>query len=881
MADKTFYVIDGHSHIYRAFHALPESMMSPSGQPTNAVFGFTSMLMKLLREKSPDYLAVALDRGKPKKRLELFEDYKATRKPMPDNLRSQIPLVEKVLEAMNIPICVIEDQEADDVIATLAKAARKDGLTVYIVTGDKDLFQLIDDSTYVCDTMKNLVFDEKAAVEKYGIRPDQLGDWLALVGDTSDNVPGVQGIGPKGATDLIKEFGSLDAILENPGAIKQKGLRKKIEENADSARMSRKLVELNTALDIGVSISDCKTGTPDGAAMKEVFSELGFRKLAAEFSQSPDKIQGKYETITDERSLDTLVKKLAKAKELAVDTETTSLLPHEAELVGISVSVKEREAAYIPVGGEGKHLERDEVISKLKPVLEDENISKTGQNIKYDMCVLANYGVELAGVSFDTMIAAYVLNPARRGYGIDELAFDFLELGKTSFKEVVGKKKTLAEVSIDDVAPYACEDADAAFRLERRLRPLLEEQGFMSLFSDCEMPLVGILAEMQRNGIALDTKYLEELGIGFGSQMEQLQKKIWSAAGGEFNVSSTKQLAEVLFEKLGLTPGKKTKTGFSTDVKVLTHLAREHEVPAMVLEFRHLSKLKSTYVDALVEATDSAGKVHASFNQTATATGRLSSSDPNLQNIPIRTEEGRKIRRAFVPSGKEMVLLSCDYSQIELRFLAHLCEDKAMRDAFSNNEDIHTRVAAEIFGVAQGLVTEDMRRAAKTVNFGIIYGQTPYGLSEQLAISVSEAKDFIDRYFKRYPGARNFIERTIEDVRMDGFVTTILGRKRPIPEINAKNQMVRQYAERAAVNTVIQGSAADLMKLAMIAVHGRIREERNSRMLVQVHDELLFEVPESTAGEEARMIEEEMTGAMELSVPLRVDMKTGNNWAEV
>lgn len=881
MAKRTFYIIDGHSHIYRAFHALPESMTSPAGEPTNAVFGFTSMIMKLIREKSPDFLVVALDRGKPKDRLKLFADYKATRKPMPDDLRSQIPLVERVLETMRIPVCAMENQEADDIMATLATEAGREGVSTYIATADKDLFQLINDSIYVYDTKNDTVFDEDTAAKKYGVRPDQLGDWLALVGDTSDNVPGVPGIGPKGATELIHEFGSLDSILENTEAIKRKGVRKKIEDNVESARLSRKLIELKKDLDIPVGFSDCKTVKPDKTALRELFSELGFRKFAMELSEAPDVMHGEYKTITDTKSLDVLVEKLRRAGEVSVDTETTSLRPHQAELLGISFSVKEGEAAYVPVGGEGKHLELDEVISKLKPVLEDENISKIGQNIKYDTLVLSGYGINVRGVSFDTMVAAYVLNPTGRGYGIDDLSLEFLGCGKTSFKSILGKKKTLAEVPIDRVSPYACEDADAAFRLAGKLKPLIQERGLGSLFTDCEMPLIDVLADMERNGIAVDTGHLKDLGRGFNEQLEKLREKIWQAAGCEFNVSSPKQLAEVLFDKLGLRPDKKTKTGFSTDVKVLERLSAEHEVPAMVLKFRHLSKLKSTYVDALLEAADSTGKIHASFNQTATATGRLSSSNPNLQNIPVRTEDGRKIRRAFVPSRKGMVLLSCDYSQIELRFLAHFSGDKTMVEAFQRNEDIHSQVAAEIFGVAQGLVSEDMRRAAKTVNFGIIYGLSPYGLSEQLDIPVGRAKEFIDAYFKRYSMVKDFNEKTIEGARENGLVTTILGRQRPIPEINAKNQVARQYAERAAVNTVIQGSAADLMKLAMIAVHKRIGGNRDIRMLVQVHDELLFEVPEGSADKEGAMVEKEMTSAMNLSVPLRVQIKIGMNWAEV
>ncbi len=878
---ETLYIIDGHSHLYRAFHALPESMTSPTGESTNAVFGFTTMLFKLIRERSPDFLAVALDRGKPEERLALFEDYKAHREPMPDSLREQIPKAIRVVEALNIPLCVIEGEEADDVIATLAIAARKTGLDVWIVTGDKDLFQIVDDSIHIYDSQKEKDYDAEAVRERYGIGPERFRDWLALVGDTSDNVPGVPGVGPKSASKLLNEFDSLDDILQHTDRIGPKGLRKKIEDNMDQARLSRDLVTLRTGLDIGVKPADCRLKEPDSQALRKVFAELGFRKMLREIEQPQDLGPKNYSAVTDGKGLDDLVEKLKEANELAVDTETTSLAAHEADLVGISLAATEGEAVYVPVDGVGTHLRLKEVIAKLKPILEDERVSKIGQNLKYDIQVLERSGIELAGISFDTMIASYLLNPTKRGHGMDDLAIEFLGCRKIAFKDVLAKRESLAEVPIEEVTDYACEDADVALRLARRLRPMLEERELMELFRICEMPLVPVLAGMEAAGVRVNADYLSRFGKDLGAQVDGLQRRIWDAAGGEFNISSPVQLSEVLFEKLGLTPGKKTKTGYSTSADVLEKLAEEHEVPLMVLEFRRLSKLKSTYTDALVKAADENQKVHASFNQTVTATGRLSSSEPNLQNIPVRTEEGKRIRQAFVPSEDGMVFLSADYSQIELRFLAHYSGDAAMIDAFSREEDIHRRVAAEVFGVDPEDVEEDMRRRAKAVNFGIVYGQTPYGLSKQIQVPVDEAKAFIDSYFERYPGVKEFTDRTIERARADGQVTTILGRHRPIPEINSRNGALRQMAERTTVNTVIQGSAADLIKLAMIAIWKRLEEGSSARMLVQVHDELLFELPQDTVEKEAAMVEKEMVSCMKLDVPLRVQVKTGKNWAEV
>lgn len=883
------FLIDGNSFCYRAFYAI-QSLATSQGEATNAIYGVVAMLRKILKEESPEAFAVSFDLPKPTFRHEKFADYKIHRKPMPDGLIEQIPKIKEIIRAYRIPIFEKEGFEADDVLGTLATRLAKLGYEVFIVTGDKDALQLVSEKIRVYSTHKEgLVYDEKGVCDKFeGLGPDKVVELMALMGDASDNIPGVPHIGPKTALALIKEFGSLEGVYGNLNKVKSESQRNLLAEGEKLARLSHELATIDCNVPLDIDEEELCLKAPDAAKLTELFKRYEFRSLLKEMAPQGEMADGKrtYQAVADLKELEKLAMKLGKAKELSVDTETTSENPHLAALVGLSFSFAPLEAYYVPVKSkahQGEGLPVEKVLGALKPVLEDPGIKKLGQNIKYDLIVLKNHGIHLAGLEFDTMLASYLINPAKRNHNLDDIAFEYLDVKKIPTSDLMGKGKDripMDRVPLAKISEYACEDADCVYRLKEKLMPLLKEREVRKLFSEVEMPLAEVLADIEMNGVAIDARLLGDLSKEAEKTMNALAAGIYKEAGEEFNINSTKQLAEVLFTKLHLPPVKKTKTGFSTDVEVLEKLAETHQLPKLLLEYREHAKLKSTYFDALPEIADArTGLIHTSFNQTGTVTGRLSSSEPNLQNIPVKTELGRKVRKAFVPRAAGRKILSADYSQIELRFLAHFSSDPALVKAFGEDEDVHSFTASLLYGVKLKDVTREMRNLAKVINFSIIYGKTAYGLSKDLQISIGEAETFIRSYFERYPKVKEYLESQKELARQQGFVTTILGRRAYFPEIKSANANERQFAERAAINAPLQGSAADLIKVAMIRIHRAMRENKSrSLMILQVHDELVFDFPENEEKGLKSLVGGEMESALKLGVPLKVDFFTGDSW---
>lgn len=885
----TLYLIDGSAYIYRAYHAV-RGLSNSSGLPTNATFGFTRMLIKLMKDRSPGYVAMFFDAKGPTFRHERYTEYKANRPPMPDDLVQQLSWIHKVTEAFNIPVFEMQGYEADDLIGTLAHRAEKNGFRVVMVTGDKDFMQLVTDLCTIWDPMKEKVLDPAAIREAFGLEPRQMIEVMGFSGDTADNIPGVPGIGQKTAVKLIRAFGSMDGVYEGIETITAKKQKEKLVQYKEQALLSRELVTIDRHAPVEFEPDRLKARDPDDQALTRLFAELEFRQLQQEYATCGQPVERHYGAVMDADGLDELVRRLEEAKRFALDTETTSLDPMQARLVGLSFCLTPGEAWYIPVGhnylGAPEQLSLDRVLDRLGPVLANPKIEKVGQNIKYDWTVLRRHGVELAGVTFDTMVASYLLSPGKRAHGLDQIALDYLGHKTISYAEVAGKGKaavTFDQVILEKAIPYACEDADITLAACDLFRPLLKENGLADLMKQVEMPLLPVLLEMEMAGVCVDREKLYELSRSFAGQLDILEKQIHGIAGEAFNINSSQQLGRILFEKLSLPVQKKTKkkTGYSTDVEVLTTLARTHELPALVLRHRTLAKLKSTYADALLDLIHpETGRIHTSFNQTVAATGRLSSSDPNLQNIPIRTEEGREIRRAFVPK-KGWQFLSADYSQIELRILAHCSDDPIFIQAFKDDEDIHARTAAEVFQVFPQMINDDLRRQAKAINFGIIYGMSAFGLARELDISNKMAQTYIDHYFARYQGVKAFIDKTIETARETHRTSTLLGRIRQLPDIASTNRNVRQFAERTAVNTPIQGTAADLIKLAMINVARELGKKRmKTAMLLSVHDEMIFEVPPDELDDAKALVREEMENVWDLAVPLKVNMACGQNWAE-
>ena len=927
------FLIDGYALIYRAFFALiSRPLVSSRGENTSAAWGVTKFLLKIVDQHTPDYLGVVFDAGSSDRHL-VYPDYKATREKMPTELEASLPRVRQIFEAFRIPVVELEGYEADDVIGTLAEKAVHENLETVIVSGDKDFYQLIRDGVCLLNpgrggptAVEEEWVDTRNAHERLGVPPKHVVDYLGLIGDTSDNVPGVRGIGPKTAIQLIEEYGHIEQILERTAEIKAKRAREALETHRDDALLSKQLVTIRCDLPVPLDLDALKRTEPDRAALKDIFLDLEFNSLVRDFAAPAAETaaaleqarQTDYHLVTTVPEVLALVERIRRQGRVSVDTETTSVDAMNADLVGISLSVEEGGGFYLPfrhrrrgpardqgellAGDEGQTLAAAEIEAEGTPIenlpdlhspelaplvalLEDAEVAKVGQNLKYDRLVFRRDGIELRGIRFDTMIASYLLDPGRREHGLDSLALQHLDHRTISYEDVTGKGKlqvSFGEVALESARDYACEDADIALCLAERFEPELDRLRLADLFHRIEIPLIEVLAEMEWNGIRIDEPFFRVMSNQLRRSLEELRQDIYREAGGEFNVGSNPQLREVLFTQLKLPVIKRTKTGPSTDVDVLQALAAQgHRLPELLMQFRQVDKLLGTYVDALPKMVNAqTGRIHSSFNQTVAATGRLSSTDPNLQNIPIRTEMGAEIRRGFVPAeGYRFV--SADYSQIELRILAHYSGDPAFVDAFRRGVDIHKQTAALIFGVDAEAVTKEMRDRAKTVNFAIIYGIGAFSLAGKLGLPVAEGKEFIDAYFERFPGVRRYLDEQIEKGRALGYVETLTGRRRYIPEINARNFNIRSFGERAATNAPIQGSSADLIKIAMINIHRRLKEEGGrTRMLVQVHDELLFETPIGEEESTLEMIRAEMEGAATLDVPLRVETGIGDNWLE-
>ncbi len=912
---KKLMLIDGHALAYRAFFALPVDGFSTSkGELTNAVYGFSMMLLHALQAEKPDYIAVTFDAPVATFRHEEFDEYKAHRPPMQEEMRSQMDRIRQVVQSLNMPAFELPGYEADDLIGSLAKQAAGQKVETVIVTGDNDTLQLVSPLVKVMTPggysqrfSEAKLYDEDAVREKYGIDPVFVADYKGLVGDKSDNIPGVSGVGDKTARQLIQRYGSIEQIYEHLDEIESTRARKALAGQEEQALLSKHLATIVTEVPIALDLDRCRTSDYDREKVTDLFRELEFRSLV---QRLPASDRGRAATqmtffgeesrpgevsvaVSTEEQLASLVSELSGAARIALDVETTSTDAMKADLVGLSFAAEPGRGFYVPVGhlltrGKGGQLDLELVAERLRPVLEDSKVSKVAHNGKYDLTVLARHGMAVRGLDFDTMIAAYLVEPSRRGFGLKELAWNKLGLEMTPITELIGKGRnqiTMAQVSIAAAAAYAAADADATLRLLAVLERELREREAWDLFRDVEMPLVRVLMDMETTGVALDTEQLKQISTVMYQRVVELEQQIQQLAGHPFNVSSTQQLGEVLFEELALPAKSRTKTGYSTRASVLEELKDQHPIVRLILEHRQLTKLKSTYVDALpLLVNRETGRVHTSYNQTGTVTGRISSSDPNLQNIPVRTELGRHVRAAFV-AEEGWQLLGADYSQVELRILAHISQDENLLAAFARGEDIHSSTAATVFEVPLSEVTSSMRRIAKTINFGIIYGMGEYGLAQRTDLSVEDARKFIANYFTRYEKVGEYIENTKREARENGCVSTILGRRRYFPELRTTSRAhtgVKRAAEREAINMPIQGSAADILKIAMVRLH-RVLEEEDlaARMILQVHDELVLEVPHGELERVGRLVRSVMEGAWELDAPLKVDVKLGRNWEQM
>lgn len=879
------YVIDASGYLYRSYFAI-RGMTNDRGESTNAIYGFIRSIMKLRKDFDPKNLVCVFDGPKcGKMRRELYSEYKANRSAMPQDLRYQIDWAREFCDLAGIPQLNLPDVEADDTMGTIAKWAEKDHTKVYLCTSDKDMAQLVTDHVFILNTHKeNLILDSKGVEETYGVPPTKIIDYLAIIGDSSDNVPGLSGFGPKTAIELLNTFGDLDTILNNPEKIPGKKKQDTVVAHRDIALLSRLLVTIDTNVPIPHDPSFYQVRDPSLEALREFFNEKKFLSLIKELdgnvkTEKP-KEETSYHLVDDEASFAKLLEMLSKQKEVCFDTETTSERPLIAELVGIGFGIKSGEAWYVPANGV---IGLEKVLAGVKPLFENPNIHFYGHNTKYDIHILENYGIHVASIGFDTIIASYILNSHNRRHSLDNLALELFDKTKISITELIGKGKnvvTMAEVPIEKVCEYCCEDVDYTCRLKLLLEPQIKERQLNTLYYDLELPLMRVLQKMERRGIFLDVSKLDEMGKVIKKEIDIISQKIYELAGKEFNLNSPLQMGEILFDQLQIPLPPRTKR--STNAEVLEILAEDYPIAALILEYRQLEKLRSTYIETLpTEVNPKTHRIHPTFNQSIAATGRLSCQDPNLQNIPVRSESGKKIREAFRPQREGWSYLSADYSQIELRLLAHLTEDPALIHAFTHGEDIHTYTAAQVMGIAIDTVTPEERYKAKAVNFGILYGQGAYGLSKQLGVSQKEASQFIDMYFSRYGRVKEFLEHCKDLARIHGKAVTKLGRERLIPEILSKNAPIRQAAERLAVNTPIQGTAADLIKLAMLKVESEILKKKlNSYMILQIHDELIFEAPDDELEVLAPLVRDNMQGCMELKVPLVVDVSVGKNWKE-
>jgi DNA polymerase I len=943
---ERLFLLDGMALAYRAYFTfINRPLINSKGENTSAIYGFVNTLIKILEEEKPEHIAVAFDTREPTFRHKLYKEYKATREKMPEDMSAQMDKLKETVQAFNVPLLELPGFEADDIMGTLAKKAERIGIDTFLVTGDKDFMQLISPHVKMYKPGKQgddwEIIDENSVKEKFGVPPELVIDVLGLTGDKSDNVPGIRGIGEKTAIPLVQEFGTIENILKNLDKVSPKGLQQKIQEQKESALFSKRLVTIDTDVPINADIHHLEAKPRNNEHLIKLFTEFEFRSLVRKFSNEVNQKESAvefdviklelndistdkhdYKIVRTRDELNALIKKLERAKLFVFDTETTSTDPLSAELVGLSFAFESKNAWYIPINPELKNSDKENFIEhntkhqnelfdnqahtkhevqntkstaqaesgfpldlishSMSSIFSDSSIKKIGQNIKYDVLVLAKHGIQVKGIVFDTMVANYILHPESQ-HNLDALAEKYLSYKMISYNELTGsgkEKKELREIPVELVGEYSAQDADITFRLFDNLKTKLEQGNLLDLAENVEFPLIPVLADIELTGVKLDTEYLSELSKELEIILGNLVTKIYNLAGETFNANSTQQLGKILFEKLKLSTGKKTKTGFSTDVAVLESLRRDHPIIEELLEYRQLQKLKSTYVDALPSLINPATqRLHTSFNQTIAATGRLSSSNPNLQNIPIRTEIGSRIRKAFIPSSSDMLILSADYSQIELRIMAHISGDESMTAAFQNDEDIHTTTATKIFGLLPVEITKEMRRKAKEVNFGIMYGIGPYGLANRLDISQSEAKEIITKYFERFPKVHQYILDTISKAKRDGFVSTLLGRRRFLPDINSRNANIRSGIERQAINMPIQGTAAEMIKIAMINIHNKIQNLR-SKMILQVHDELVFEIATSEERKIKKIIMDEMKNALVLTVPIKIDIGIGKNWLE-
>lgn len=916
MKNKTFVIVDAMAMAYRAYYAfINRPLLNKKGEPTSAVFGFVNQLLKVLEDHKPDYIAVATDSKEKTFRHEKYEAYKATREAMPDDMIPQIGRIKEIIELMNIPLYILPGYEADDIIGTAVKLAEKKGMISYAVTPDKDYMQLVTEKTIIAKPGRGsdevVFYDVKKVKEDYGFEPKLMIDYLAIIGDSSDNIPGVKGIGPKGALPLLQQFGSLESIYKNLDNIDKPGTVKKLEESRDNAFLSKELATINCGVPMEFDFEKAKFEKPQFDKLRDLFIELEFKNLYTRLikvyegsseqkeisneelftAKTFDKSKSKYELITTKKEAEKLAEKLSKSSLMVFDTETDSLNPFELNILGASFSTKAGEGYFVAIDpgskmfSDGKkRLPVDDFKKIFKPLFENKKIKKVCQNGKYDISVMRGLGINVENFFFDTMVASYIIDPDQK-HGMDDLSHKYLNYQPIPLSSLIGDKKDptkMYDVEVEKLSDYAAEDADITFLLYEILRKEIKKEKLEKVAFDVDFPLIPVLEDMEYEGVKIDKSALDSFSKDLKKLITGYTKKIHKEAGEEFNISSPKQLQVILFEKLGLASGRKTKTGFSTDARALENLRGEHEIIDLILDYRQATKLKSTYADALPNLINSkTGRVHTDFNQVVAATGRLSSLNPNLQNIPIRTEMGREIRKAFVPRDKNYVLLSADYSQIELRLLAAICKDEALMKAFKSGEDIHRSTAALVFMVDPKDVTQDMRRKAKEVNFGILYGIGPFGLKTRLGIPQSHAKDIIELYFKTFKKVRNYMDDSVRKAQEKGFSETLIGRRRFLRNINSNNRVVRQFEERVAINMPIQGTAADMIKLAMINIYNELEKRKTkTKMVLQVHDELLFDAHKAEVDELRPMIKEIMETAMPVDVPIVVDTGVGDSWLD-
>jgi DNA polymerase-1 len=907
MSEKTLYLVDGSAYLYRA-HFVPalQRLKNHKGEPTGMIYGVINMINRMIKEYNPKYMAVVFDAPGKTFRHDMYDQYKATRPPMPDDLRNQIQPTKDIIKALGVPLLEIKGVEADDVMGTLGVMASRAGFKTVISSGDKDMAQLVNDDVMLIDTMRNTSMDIDGVKEKFGVRPDQIIDYLTLIGDTSDNIPGVNKVGPKTAVKWLEEHETLDNIIDNANQVKGK-VGEYLREAIPQIPLSKQLVTIDTSVPLDCKVQDLTINGEDVEQLNILAQEFGIRSLQREtqtdlFSQlssesapeaetQPEK---NYTTIRDEKTLERWLEKIRKEKIMAFDLETTSLESMQAKIVGMSFSCKPGEAAYIPIAHVEKteeqlkildnQLELQSVLKQIEPLLNNPEIKLIGQHFKYDMNVLSNYGIEINNLSDDSLMESYVLDTNGR-HDMDTLATQYLQKQTIKYEDICGKgakQISFAEVPVDVATQYAAEDADITLQLHLELsKKLQEHQQLLKVFREIEMPLIQVLAKMEQTGVLVDSKTLEKQSEELSIKIAQLEQQAYELVGREFNLNSPKQLQEILFEEQNIPVIKKTPTGQpSTSEDVLQELAEEHELPRIIIENRSLSKLKSTYTDKLPqEINPKTGRIHTSYHQAVTTTGRLSSSNPNLQNIPIRTEEGRKIRQAFV-APKGFKIMAADYSQIELRIMAHLSKDEKLLDSFSRDQDVHSRTASQVFDVAIEEVNKEQRRAAKAINFGLMYGMSAFGLAKQLGVERGEAQDYMSRYFDQYPKVAEFMKKIREQAKENAYVDTLFGRRLYFPEIKNRNGRIRAGAERAAINAPMQGTAADIIKQAMLKVYAEIKNNVDIRMIMQVHDELVFEVRKKKQDELAMLVKKLMESAVQLSIPLKVDIGVGDNWDE-